>query len=136
MLQPEALGEGMMTAYGRWLFGLAALFNAAVGALALLAPELFAAWLGLDAITGTNRLFAALSGGFILLFGYAYLRIALDAARFRAFIGFGAAGKLSAVAIIAGLWLRHVIGPTVPALAGGDVIFALLFVDYLRRTKG
>jgi hypothetical protein len=122
-----------MKTYARWLFGVAASFNAAVGLFVLFGPNLFAQLAHLDPIAGTNRLLAALTGGFIALFGYAYARIALDPVRFRPFIGFGAIGKLSAVAIMSALWLTGIIGPVVPALGSGDLVFAALFLDYLRR---
>ncbi|HWA62026.1 MAG TPA: hypothetical protein VG939_11670 [Caulobacteraceae bacterium] len=123
-----------MQTYARVLFWLATLFNTAVGLFLAFAPEPFAATLDLQPVEGTNRLFAALCAGFILIFGYVYARIALDPVRFRPFIGLGAGGKIFAVAIMAWLWARHVIGWKVPALASGDLVLALLFVDYLRRT--
>lgn len=124
-----------MKTYARWLFGLAALFNALVGLTLLLGLPQLGHALGLDSVNGTNLVFTSLTAGFIMLFAYAYLRLALDPARFRVFIGFGVVGKLMAVLTAAALFLLHVIDARLPTLAGGDLIFAALFADYLRRTR-
>ena len=123
-----------MTGYARWLFGLAAAANVAVAALMAPAQRLFTDLLGLDPITGTNTVIADLAAVLIAGFGYGYARIALDPLRFRPFIHVGALGKLAAVAtVLAGalavphLWRLF-------GLISGDLVFALLFLDYLRRT--
>ncbi|HZZ90232.1 MAG TPA: hypothetical protein VFE13_18020, partial [Caulobacteraceae bacterium] len=68
-------------------------------------------------------------------FGYGYARIALDPVVFRPLIGVGALGKAAAVAtVLAGaiafphLWRMF-------GLIAGDLVFAALFWDYLRRTR-
>jgi hypothetical protein len=121
--------------YAGWLFGLAAAANFGVGGAFALAPGTFARLLALDPIIGTNAVIAALAGVLIVMFGYGYLRIALDPARFRPLIHIGAIGKLAAVAtVLAGaLMVPHVW--RLAALVSGDVVFAGLFFDYLRRTS-
>ena len=121
--------------HARWLFGLAAVGNVTVAAWMGFGQGLFVRWLGLDPIAGTNVLLVDLAAVLIAGFGYGYARIALDPARFRPLIHVGALGKLAAVAtVLAGalaiphLWRFF-------ALIGGDAIFALLFFDYLRRTR-
>jgi len=60
----------------------------------------------------------------------------MDPVRFRPFIGLSAFGKLAAAIGVALPWLAGAIDARLPALDGGDVIFAALFLDYLRRTRG
>jgi hypothetical protein len=69
------------------------------------------------------------------VFGYAYLRAAQDPRRYRPFIELGAIGKLLAVVAVTWPWLRGQVGWQLPALVGGDLVFALLFIDFLRRTQ-
>jgi hypothetical protein len=122
-----------MRTYAAWVFGAAALFNAAVGLALLFARPVLAQALGLDPVTGTGVLFADLTAGFILLFAYAYFRIALAPAGFERVITLSAAGKVMAFAITVILWATHAIPAKVPLLAGGDLVLAALFLDYLRR---
>lgn len=56
--------------------------------------------------------------------------------RYRPLIALAAVGKLTAVALVVTPWLRGEIGPQLPALVMGDAVFAVLFVDFLRRTRG
>jgi hypothetical protein len=103
--------------------------------LLFLRPAL-APLIGLDPIAGTNLVFLYLATGFVALFGYAYLRIALDPQRYRPFVELGAIGKLVAVASASWPWLRGEIGWQLPLILSGDVVLALLFLDFLRRTPG
>ena len=123
-----------MQRYARWLFGLAAATNLAVVAAMMLAPGVFVSVLGLDVPVGTNRVIWYLAAELIGVFGYGYGRIALDPVRFRPLIHLGALGKLAAVALVlaGALMVPHVW--KFFALISGDVIFAALFLDYLRRT--
>ena len=116
-----------------WLFGIAAAFNVAVGlSLLFLRP-----WLGpilkLDPIAGTNQVLINLAGGLIVLFGYAYGLVARDPARYRPYIRLGIIGKLTAVASALAPWLAGQISWPLPLLAAGDLVFAALFVLYLRQ---
>jgi len=116
-----------------WLFGLAAGFNGAVGLSLLLASQAVANALGLQPVAGSNLLLLYLTAGFILMFAYAYARIARDPVGFRPLIGFSALGKTVAVAIMLVCWLRGLVDWRVPALGGGDLVFAGLFLAYLRQ---
>ncbi len=80
-------------------------------------------------------MFLYVAGLFIATFGYAYLRIAQDPRRYRPFIELGAIGKLLAVAAVAWPWLAGDIGWRLPLLVSADLVFALLFIDFLRRTR-
>ncbi|HXQ17547.1 MAG TPA: hypothetical protein VN814_23255 [Caulobacteraceae bacterium] len=124
-----------MSAYARWLFGVAAAANLLVAAAMSLGQGLFVSILGLDPITGTNIVLVDLAAVLIGAFGYGYGRIALDPGRFRSLIAIGAWGKLAAVAtvLVGALTVPHLW--RLFALVGGDVAFAVLFLDYLRRTS-
>jgi hypothetical protein len=87
-----------MHAYARWLFGIAAAFNLAVGAGLLFLRPLLLSGLGFDPVHGTNIIIANLTGMFIVLFGYCYLLVAIDPVTNRPFISVGAIGKLLAIA--------------------------------------
>jgi hypothetical protein len=123
-----------MNAYARWLFAIAAAANLSVAAAMSVGQGWFVAVLALDPITGTNTVLVDLAAVLIAGFGYGYARIALDPVRFRPLIAVGALGTLAAVAtvLIGALAIPHVW--RLFALIGGDLIFAALFLDYLRRT--
>jgi hypothetical protein len=123
-----------MNTCARWLFGMAGLFNIAVGAALVFARTWLMPMLQLDPITGTNLVFANLTGMFVMLFGYAYLRIAGDPAAYRPYIHLGAAGKLLAVVCVTVPWWMGAVSATLPLLVMADLVFALLFLDFLRRT--
>ena len=123
-----------MRAYGRWLFAIASAANLFVAASISLGHRWFVALLGLDPVAGTNVVLVDLAAVLIAAFGYGYARIALDPVRFRPLIALGAWGKLAAVAtvLVGALSIPHLW--RLFALISGDVAFALLFLDYLRRT--
>ncbi|MGH7785692.1 MAG: hypothetical protein ACRERC_02440 [Candidatus Binatia bacterium] len=124
-----------MTSNPRLLFGSAAAFNFFVAAgLLLLRPSL-APLLQLDPIEGTNLVLVNLTGGFIALFGYAYLRVALDPVTYRPFIALGAIGKLLAVASAVSPWLSGAIAWPLPVLVAVDLLYVVLFVRYLLQTR-
>jgi hypothetical protein len=124
-----------MSAYARRLFGIAAAANLLVAASMSLGQVWFVAILALDAITGTNVVLVDLAAVLIAGFGYGYARIALDPAGYRSMIAIGALGKLAAVAtvLVGALTVPHLW--RLFALIGGDLVFAALFFDYLRRTR-
>jgi hypothetical protein len=125
----------MRNGYTKVLFGTAAAFNFAVAAALLFARPQMAAMFGLDPVTGTHVVTANLAGVMVGLFGYAYLRVALDPRRYRVYAELGAIGKLLAV-LAAGIpWLQGSIGWQLPTLASGDLVYALLFIHWLRCTR-
>lgn len=123
-----------MRNYARWLFGIAGLFNLAVGGALLFARPWLMALLHLDVIGGLNVVLANLTGMFVALFGYAYLRIATDPVGYRSYIHLGAVGKLLAVICVLVPWWMGLVPAALPMLIAADFIFALLFLDFLRRT--
>ena len=122
-----------MSAYARGLFGSAAAFNLVVGGGLLFARSWLASTLSLDPIQGTSLVLANLTGAMIVVFGLAYACVARDPVEYRPFVGLGALGKAMAVACAVVPWLMGAIPSTLPALMGADLVFAALFLDYLRR---
>jgi hypothetical protein len=124
-----------LTAYARWLFGSAAALNLGVAIGLLFMRPTVGPLLGLGPIAGTNLALLYLTAGFIGLFGYAYLRAAIDPAANRPLIALGAIGKLLAVAAVTFAWLTGAAPARLAAATGADLIYAALFADYLRRTR-
>jgi len=122
-------------AYARKLFGNAAVFNFVVAAALLFLRPWVGPLVRLDPIAGTNLVFVYLSAMLVGVFGYTYLRIAQDPARFRSFIELGVIGKLLAVGAVTWPWLAGDIGWQLPMLVSGDLVFAFLFIGFLRRTR-
>ena len=124
-----------MRTYARWLFGSAAAFNLAVGAACLFLRPLVIRSLGLDPVSGSNIVLANITGGFVALFGYCYLLIAIDPVRYRPYISMGVIGKLLAVACVLAPWFAGEVSGRLAQFMAADAIFALLFLDYFRRTR-
>ena len=122
-------------AYARKLFGNAAVFNFVVAAALLFLRPWVGPLVRLDPVAGTNLVFVYMSAMLVGVFGYTYLRIAQDPERFRPFIELGVIGKLLAVGAVTWPWLAGDIGWQLPLLVSGDVVFALLFIGFLRRTR-
>jgi hypothetical protein len=122
-----------MRAYARWLFGSAGAANLVVASAMSLGQGWFVALMGLDPAFGSNVVVMDLAALLIGLFGVGYIWVARDPARYRPLIPLGAAGKLAAAALVlAGaiaiphLWRFF-------ALVSGDIVLAVLFLDFLRR---
>ena len=116
------------------LFRAAALFNALVAVAFFFAAPMVARLLGLSpepAPAVYIRILAACVG----LFGWGYWMIAADPVRLRPFVLQAAVGKLSVVAIILASVAMGEANLAVAGLGGGDLIFGLLFVLYLVRTR-
>jgi hypothetical protein len=125
-----------MERYARGLFGISALFNLSVAAgLTLFRPQL-APLLGLAPVAGANAAIFDVAGALVAVFGYAYWRAGQDPVRYRPYIELGLIGKLVVVAVVTASWLAGNIDWRLPGLASGDLLFAALFADFLRRTRG
>ena len=124
-----------MRRYARWLFGISATTNLAVSCALLIFGSFVARRLALDPIVGTNVVLFNFAGAMIGLFGYAYVRVAIDPVRFRPLIHLTAIGKLLAFTSAAMPWLAGITSSRLPALLFADVVFGVLFIDYLRRTR-
>jgi hypothetical protein len=123
-----------MQAYARGLFGLAAILNLSVGLAVLAAPAAAMAFAGVGPVPASAVVLTYFAGAMIGLFGYGYLRIALDPATFRPLVHIGAMGKLLAVVCAVLPWAMGRDGPRLMQVLAPDAVFALLFLDYLRRT--
>ena len=124
-----------MDAYARKLLRSAALFNFMVaGGLLFLRPQL-GPLLHLDPVTGTNITIFNVAGGLVATFGYAYWRAGQDPKTYRPYIELGIIGKLVVVVVVLATWMAGSTDGRIPGLVGVDLLFAALFVNYLRRTK-
>lgn len=125
-----------MKTYARWLFGSAAAFNLAVGAMILFGRPLAGPVLGMEPATGANLVIINLAGVLVALFGAAYAMVATDPIRYRPFIVLSAAGKAAAFVCVLVSWLAGEVPNTMPMLAVGDLVYAVLFLDFVRRSRG
>ena len=119
----------------RTLFRAAALFNGLVAVGFFFAAPLVGRLLKLSPAP-QPALFVMIIALCIAIFGWGYWIIAGDAVRFRPFILQAAVGKLSVVVTLAfsiGLGMASV---GYAGLAAADLIFSLLFLAYLRQSKG
>lgn len=125
-----------MKTYARWLFGTSVVFNIAVALGLLVFRYLFPLpFMPLDPIGGTNLVFANFTGLLVGMFGIIYALIAIDPVKFRLYIPLGIAGKLLALVGVVVPWLGGAVPVQLPALGCIDLIYAILFFDYLRRTR-
>jgi len=122
-----------MLRHARWLFLTAALFNWSVALGLLLIEPVLRPRLGLEIATGSNLALRDLGLVLIISFGIAYLCVSLNPVRFRPYIGLGVLGKSLVLVAIYGHWLAGHIGWQLPALALGDALYSLLFLQFLRR---
>ncbi len=123
----------MSPSYTRLLFVSGAIFNLLAGLPFLIAPEFMAALMGLE-LNATAAMFLQLTFALVVVFGWVYWMIARDPVRNRPYILLGIILKLLVVAIFFGHWLSGNIPWQLPALASGDIFYALLFWLYYRRT--
>lgn len=114
------------------LFLTAAIFNWLVGSLLLFAYPLVSRMLGFE---GPPDVFFHIVAGIVVLFGFAYWLIWRDPVRFRPFVHFGAVAKLVFVLAIYAHWAMGSASGMLALLVSADLIFAVLFFNYLRRTS-
>jgi hypothetical protein len=77
---------------------------------------------------------AATAGMFVGLFGVAYGWVAVTARDERLFLALAAIGKTAFVGLVLGLWIAGRLPDRAPLLASGDLVFAGLFLHWLRTT--
>ena len=68
---------------------------------------------------------------FVLLFGLGYLYEGVTGQADRLFLWIAALGKLSFVAILTSYWASGAISFRAPLMAGGDLVFGVLFLTWL-----
>jgi len=71
----------------------------------------------------------------VVVFGGAYWCIARDPVKFRPCVHLGAIAKLAFVAVIVGHWIAGSASGRLAALVTADLVFALLFMAYLRGSR-
>jgi len=118
----------------RRLFRVAAAWNYAIGGLLALPAFLYPLWP--SAPPPPDPLASQLVAVTVLLFGWAYGRVATDPPRRLDLVRLGIAGKLAVVLLCAG----HVAAGQLPPLAAWpaavDLVFAGLFLEFLGRARG
>jgi hypothetical protein len=120
----------------RAIFASAALFNWAVGAGLILTMPLLERLLGLEPVATSAKVFVDLFGVVVIAFGAAYLMLAIDFRKYRAFAVLGAAAKLAVVATVSCHFLAGHIGWPLLALSSVDLVYALLFIALLSGRLG
>lgn len=118
----------MTTTQTKTLFYSAALFNwGAVVILSLLARPL-----GLE--PPHLNLFGQIALLAIFAFGCGYWMVGRAPNAHRGIVSLGALSKLGVVAIVVSHWLAGSATTQMAALVSGDVVYALLFLTYLKRS--
>jgi hypothetical protein len=116
----------------RALFTVAAIFNAVVGVAMLLAYDALVPWLDLPP---QPTVWVHLVALVVLVFSYAYWRVAMEPRRFREYIVLGIVAKLAFVAVIYGHFLAGDATAMLAALVTADLGFAGLFGVHLMETR-
>ena len=121
-----------MDKHARLLFSIAAAFNFLAAMPFLVAPQQFARLIGMQPVP-TDLAFPHLVAVLVLAFGWGYWRISRDPVANRPLIHLGIVGKSL---VVLSVWLDWLAGNTnwpLALIVGGDAVFVVLFVDYLRR---
>ena len=116
---------------GTLLFRIGAAFNVLVGLPMLVAWPTAAALLG---VTTPRSVYTDLDGAIVAMFGWVYWRIAEDPVGCRSYVLLGIVGKLTFVAVIYANWALGRAPAALAALVTADLVFAILFARWLRRT--
>ena len=117
----------------RIIFYTAALFN--WGAVLLFLPALgIARQLGIDpAPTGT--IFEEVALAAVFAFGVGYWMVGNAPDRHRGIVQIGLAGKLMVVAIVVAHYLAGSASLAMTAVVSGDLIYAVLFILFLKSPR-
>ena len=116
---------------GTLLFRIGAAFNVLVGLPMFIAWPTAAALLG---VTTPRSVFSDLVGALVAMYGWIYWRIAEDPVGCRSYVLLGIVGKLAFVAVIYANWALGRAPAALAALVTVDLVFAILFARWLRRT--
>jgi hypothetical protein len=113
------------------VFAIAAAFNFVVGAPLVIAPYQILTLV--DSVPG-DLLPARMAGVLIITFGIGYAMVAAQPEGRRDIVRLGVIGKSALVAMVAVLWLAGEVAPVTAAITCGDLLFAYLFMSYLRHS--
>ena len=129
MLKTGFAGE----VYDKFLFAVAALWNLGAATTLVFNPDFLLA--RLDVNDPDARLLARSFASSVTAWGIGYVFIAFDRKRFRDFAWLGVLSKTIFFAVYAAAYFggRISFAAFIPALV--DLIFAILFVEFLRRTS-
>jgi hypothetical protein len=72
----------------------------------------------------------------VALFGVGYYTASRDLTRNRVILWLGAGGKLGLAVLVFRLYAAGFLTPALPAGLAGDVVWAAMFLEFLRRTRG
>lgn len=118
----------------RPLFYSAAAFNVFAALPFLLAPDTVAPIMGLE-LNMSTRVLLQLILLIIISFGGVYALVARDPVRYRPYIPLGAWLKITVVVTFWGGAVGGRIGFGLPLLTLVDLLYAILFLLYFRRTR-
>jgi hypothetical protein len=82
-----------------------------------------------------HALYLVIVAMFVLLFGLGYLWSAVTGHADRLFIAIAAVGKLSFVTLLVGFWVAGGLPLRAPLAATGDLVFGLMFAQWLYGTR-
>ena len=127
MLKRGSTGE----AYDRILFAVAAVWNLGAAATLIFNPDFLLAKLSVN--DPDARLLARSFASSVTAWGIGYALVAFDRKRFRDFAWLGVISKTIFFTVYAGAFFggRISFPAFIPALV--DLVFAILFVEFLRR---
>jgi hypothetical protein len=119
--------------YDRVLFAVAAAWNLSAAVTLIFNPDLLLAGLAINDLNA--RLLARSFASSVTTWGIAYALVAFDRKRFRDFAWLGAISKTIFFVVYAVAFFGERITFTafIPALV--DLVFAILFFEFLRRTS-
>ncbi len=119
--------------YDRILFSLAAAWNLGAATMLILNPDFLLERLAINDDNARLLVMSLVSS--VTTWGIGYALIAFDRKRFRDFAWLGAISKTIFFSVYAAAYFRGriTLGPFTPALV--DLVFAILFVEFLRRVS-
>lgn len=120
-----------MTIATRPLFFSAAAFNLGAGLPLLLASTYLNQWMDLR-LNPSGIVMLQIIAAIAITFGVAYAMVGMDPRNNRPLAVLGAFLKLMLASSLTMAWLAGVIGWQLPALTVVDIVYALLFITWLR----